>query len=56
MRLPRRWVVERRSGGIARFRRLDRDYKRLAETLAGLHFVIFAILMLVKAAPLLHSA
>ena len=33
-----------------------RDHERLAETLAGLHFVVFAILMLVKAAPLLQSA
>jgi transposase len=54
--LPRRWVVERSFGWIARFRRLARDYERVAETLAGLHFVVFAILMLVKAAPLLQSA
>ena len=43
--LPRRWVVERSYGWMARFRRLARDYERLAETLAGLHFVAFAILM-----------
>lgn len=30
---------------MARFRRLARDYERLAETLAGLHFVAFTILM-----------
>lgn len=54
--LPRRWVVERSFAWIARFRRLARDYERLPETLAGLHFVVFAILMLVKAAPLLQSA
>jgi len=30
---------------MARFRRLARDDERLAETLAGLHFVVFAILM-----------
>jgi transposase len=54
--LPRRWVVERSFGWIARFRRLARDYERLAETLAGTHFIVFAILMLVKAAPLLQSA
>ncbi|MBP1150176.1 transposase [Methylocaldum sp. RMAD-M] len=54
--LPRRWVVERSFGWIARFRRLARDYERLAETLAGLHFVVFAILMLVKASLLLQSA
>jgi hypothetical protein len=35
---------------------LGRDDERLAETLAGLYFVVFAILILVKAAPLLQSA
>jgi len=40
-----------RAAGIAdaraaRFRRLARDDERWAETLAGLHFVAFAILML----------
>jgi transposase len=44
--LPRRWVVERSFGWLARFRRLARDYERLAETLKGLHFVAFALLML----------
>jgi transposase len=44
--LPRRWVVERSFGWLARFRRLARDYERLPETLAGLHFLAFAILML----------
>ena len=43
--LPRRWVVERSFAWIARFRRLARDYERLAETPAGLHFVAFAVLM-----------
>lgn len=43
--LPRRWVVERSFGWMARFRRLARDYERLPETLAGLHFLAFAILM-----------
>jgi transposase len=43
--LPRRWVVERSFAWMARFRRLARDYERLGETLAGLHFVAFAILM-----------
>jgi transposase len=40
--LPRRWVVERSFAWAARFRRLTRDYERLPETLAGLHFVAFA--------------
>jgi transposase len=50
--LPRRWVVERSFGWAARFRRLARDYERLSETLAGLHYVAFSLLMLHKAAPL----
>ena len=46
--LPRRWVVERSFGWSARFRRLVRDFERSAETLAGLHYVAFAMLMLAK--------
>ncbi|MEM5373091.1 IS5/IS1182 family transposase, partial [Paraburkholderia azotifigens] len=38
------------------FRRLARDYERLPETLAGLHFVIFAVLMLVHFGNLTKSA
>jgi transposase len=44
--LPRRWVVERDFAWSARFRRLVRDYERLPTVLAGLHFVVFACLML----------
>ena len=44
--LPRRWVVERSFGWAARFRRLARDYERLATSLAGLHWLAFACLML----------
>lgn len=44
--LPRRWVVERSFGWAARFRRLARDYERLATTLSGLHWLAFAGLML----------
>jgi transposase len=44
--LPRRWVVERSFAWAARFRRLARDYERLATTIAGYHWVAFAILML----------
>lgn len=44
--LPRRWVVERSFAWATRFRRLARDYERLPETLAGLHFLAFALLML----------
>ena len=44
--LPRRWVVERSFAWAARFRRLARDYERLASSLAGLHWLAFATLML----------
>ena len=44
--LPRRWVVGRSFAWAARFRRLARDYERLPETVAGLHFLAFACLML----------
>jgi transposase len=44
--LPRRWVVERSFAWTTRFRRLARDYERWPETLAGLHLLAFALLML----------
>ena len=44
--LPRRWVVERSFAWMARFRRLARDYERLPETLVGLHFLAFAMVLL----------
>jgi transposase len=50
--LPKRWVVERSYGWMARFRRLARDYERLSEILEGLHYVAFSILMLHNATPL----
>jgi transposase len=43
--LPQRWVVERSFGWMARFRRLVRGYERLDETIIGMHFTAFAILM-----------
>lgn len=46
--LPRRWVVERSNAWLARFRRLARDYERLADTLAGFHFLAFAIVLLAR--------
>ena len=46
--LPRRWVVERSFGWLGRFRRLARDYERLAETLAGWHWLAFLSLLLAK--------
>jgi transposase len=51
--LPRRWVVERGFAWASRFRRLARDYERLPEVLAGLHFVAFACLMLHRLIPVL---
>ena len=47
--LPRRWVVERDFAWASRFRRLVKDYERLPETVAGLHFVAFACLFLHRA-------
>jgi transposase len=50
--LPRRWVVERSFAWATRCRRLVKDYERLQTTLAGLHVVAFACLMLKHAADL----
>lgn len=50
--LPRRWVVERSFAWLARFRRLARDYERLPATLAGLHFIAFAYLLLHRTSSL----
>lgn len=47
--LPRRWVVEKSFAWATRFRRLVKDYERLPEMVAGLHFVAFACLMLHRA-------
>jgi transposase len=44
--LPKRWIVERSFAWTARFRRLARDFERLPSVLAGLHFLVFACLML----------
>jgi len=48
--LPRRWVVERSFAWAARFRRLAKDYERLPTTVAGLHVVVFACVMLTRLA------
>jgi transposase len=53
--LPRRWVVEWSNAWATRFRRLARDDERLAETLAGLHFVACAILLLKRFVELVLS-
>jgi transposase len=44
--LPRRWVVERSFAWVARCRRLAKDYERLPEMVAGLHFLAFVSLLL----------
>jgi transposase len=54
--LPRRWVVERSFAWAARFRRLARDYERLAHTLAGYHYLTFACLMLHRIIPLVSTS
>lgn len=52
--LPMRWIVERSfpggecATGKMRFRRPIRYYERLPETVAGLHFAVFARLMLAR--------
>jgi transposase len=50
--LPRRWVVERSLAWATRFRRLVKDYERSAQTLANLHLVAFACIMLKNVAQL----
>jgi transposase len=50
--LPRRWVVERSISWMRRFRRLAKDYERLPETVAGLHFLAFACILLARAVKL----
>ncbi len=54
--LPRRWVVERSFAWLARFRRLARDYERLASTLRGMHLAAFAFVMLARLANWPESA
>lgn len=53
--LPRRWVAERSFGWMAHFRRLSRDYERLASTLAGFHFIAFVCLLLPTATKALAA-
>ena len=43
--LPRRWVVERSQAWVRRLRRLARDYERLAECLAGRHYLAFVCIL-----------
>ena len=50
-----RWVVERSFAWLTRCRRLAKDYERLPRTVAGLHLVAFATLMLGRMVKLLLS-
>lgn len=50
--LPRRWVVERSLSWSARYKRLARDYERLALSLQQLHYLPFVGLMLAKVTAL----
>lgn len=54
--LPRRWVVERSFAWAARFRRLAKDYERLPQTVAGLHYVVFTCLLLSRVVLLFQSS
>lgn len=46
--LPRRWVIERTFGWLGRFRRLARDYERLADTLSNWHWLAYIALLIAK--------
>ena len=46
--LPRRWVVGRTFGWLGRFRRLARDYERLADTLKNRHCLPFLGLLMFR--------
>ena len=54
--LPKRWVVERTFAWLSRFRRFARDYERLPQTLAGLHFAAFVCLLLPKLLSLIGGS
>ena len=49
--LPRRWVVERSFAWMGRFRRLARDFQRLAQHLAGYHWLSAVMLALHSLLP-----
>ena len=48
--LPRRWVVERTFGWLGRYRRLNRDYERQAQTGETMVYVAMIRLMLARLA------
>jgi len=45
---PRRWVVERTFGWLARFQRPAQDYGGLSKTLERMHRLAFMVLLLSK--------
>jgi len=54
--LLRRWIVKRSFAWATRCRRLVKDYERCASTLAAMHTIAFAGLMLKNAANLLTQS
>jgi transposase len=54
--LPRRWVVERSFAWLTRFRRLAKDYERLASTLKGMHLAAFTFILLARLANWTESS
>ena len=48
--LPRRWVVERTFGWLGRYRRLNRDYERQAQTGEAMVHLAMIRLMLARLA------
>ena len=49
MRVRCEWTIERTFAWMANFRRLNRDYERLAETLHALHVSAHAVTLLARA-------
>ena len=49
-------MAERSFAWLTRFRRLAKDYERLASTLKGMHLAAFAIVMLARLANWSESA
>ena len=49
--LPRRWVVERALGWFNRYRRLSKDYERLAESSESMVYIASIQTLLNRLAP-----
>jgi len=50
--IPRRWVVERTFGWLGRYRRLNRDYERQAQTGEAMVYLAMIRLMLARLAKI----